>query len=83
MNGREKPRSVSGKRAPGYDRNVSTSKFLLNSIAYIHENPVRRKLCQRAIDWQWSSAWYYLGDPPKQQRSELPFIHGIPAGALD
>lgn len=71
------------QEGPGYDRNVMTSKVLLHAIAYIHENPVRRKLCQRAIDWPWSSARYYLGEPPKQQHPELPFIYGIPPGALN
>lgn len=43
----------------GFDRNILTSKVALHSIAYIHQNPVRRRLCERAIDWPWSSARYY------------------------
>ena len=31
-------------------------------LRYIHENPVRAGLVERAVDWAWSSArWYELG----------------------
>ena len=40
----------------------------------LHHNPVTRKLCRRAIDWKWSSARYYLSDPPRQQDPDLPYI---------
>ena len=53
------------------------------SIDYIHNNPVQRKLFPQAADWKWSSAGYYLLDPPRQQLPDLPHIHGIPAGAFD
>ena len=43
----------------GYDRNVTEGRTLLNMIDYIHENPVRRGLVTRAIDWKWSSAAWY------------------------
>ena len=66
----------------GYDRNLFSPKALLAAIDYIHENPVRRGLCQRAIDWKWSSARWYLLDPPRQQDPDLPFIHGLPAGTI-
>jgi putative transposase len=37
---------------------------LLAMIEYIHLNPVRRGLVERAVDWKWSSAsWYELGVP--------------------
>lgn len=30
---------------------------------YIHMNPVRRNLCEKAIDYPWSSAWFHeFGD---------------------
>lgn len=46
----------------GYDRNIQTTKVLLATIEYIHLNPVRRGLAEKAVDWQWSSAaWYELG----------------------
>jgi len=45
----------------GYDRNIKTPKTLLAMIDYIHNNPVRRGLVTRAVDWHWSSAAYYAG----------------------
>jgi putative transposase len=48
----------------GFDRNIKTTKTLLAMIEYIHLNPVRRGLVEKAIDWKWSSAaWYVLGRP--------------------
>jgi putative transposase len=70
------------QEGPGYDRNINTVKALESSIDYIHMNPVRRGLCERPTDWPWSSARYYLLEPPKQQFVELPFIHGLPSDAL-
>lgn len=61
----------------GYDRNIETEEALHASINYIHNNPCRRGLCERAIDWKWSSARYYLLDPPGQQFPDLPFVHGL------
>lgn len=46
----------------GYDRNVNTSGTLQKMIEYIHHNPVRRGLVEKAVDWKWSSAgWYAFG----------------------
>ncbi|QDU97654.1 REP-associated tyrosine transposase [Lignipirellula cremea] len=67
----------------GYDRNILTKEALMGSIEYIHENPVRRGLCRKAVAWKWSSARYYLNEPSKQQTPLLPFIHGLPAEAFD
>jgi putative transposase len=71
------------QEGPGYDRNLTTPAVIEAAIDYIHMNPVRRGLVKRAIDWKWSSASWYLLDPPRQQRPGLPFIHGLPAGTLD
>jgi putative transposase len=71
------------QEGPGFDRNLSTPKAILASIHYIHENPVRRGLCNTAVQWKWSSARWYLNEPPRQQDPDLPFIHGLPMGALD
>ena len=71
------------QEGPGFDRNIFSRDALAASIDYIHNNPVKRGLCQRAIDWSWSSARYYLIDPPRQQFPELPHIHGLPMGAFD
>ena len=46
----------------GYDRNVMEPVTLLRMIDYIHMNPVRRGLVERAEDWRWSmAAWFLAG----------------------
>ena len=47
------------------------------SIDYIHNNPVARKLCKRAIDWKWSSARHYLL-PGAALDPDLPPITPLP-----
>jgi putative transposase len=71
------------QEGPGFDRNIDTARAVLASIDYIHHNPVRRGLCERAVDWRWSSARFYLCDPPRQQDPDLPWIHGLPPGVLE
>ncbi len=46
----------------GYDRNITEPATLLRMIDYIHLNPVRKQLVERACDWPWSSAGWFLGD---------------------
>jgi putative transposase len=62
----------------GYDRNVSVERTLEAMIAYIHHNPVRRGLCERAIDWEWSSARWYAGirPVPFEIDATLPMTYG-------
>lgn len=45
----------------GYDRNIDEPKTLMAMIEYVHNNPVRRGLVDRAADWRWSSAGWYEG----------------------
>ncbi len=71
------------QEGPGFDRNIFSNKATEDSINYLHNNPVRRGLGDRAVDWNWSSARYYLLEPGRQQFPELPHVHGLPAGALD
>lgn len=71
------------QEGPGYDRNLTTPAVIESAIDYIHANPVRRGLCARAIDWRWSSARFYLAEPPGNQFPELPFVHGLPIGAIE
>jgi putative transposase len=61
----------------GYDRNVTTARTLLAAIDYIHLNPVRKQLVERAEDWHWSSAKHYAGGT-----SPFP-IDPIPSEWLD
>lgn len=71
------------QEGPGFDRNIFSPDALEASIDYMHNNPVKRGLCQKATDWKWSSARYYMLHPLKQQFPELPHIHGVPPGAFD
>jgi putative transposase len=48
----------------GYDRNLDSIETLVSMIDYLHLNPVRRGLVERAIDWEWSSARWYSGIRP-------------------
>jgi putative transposase len=47
----------------GYDRNIWNATVFRASIDYIHANPVRKGLVERARDWRWSSAAWFEGDP--------------------
>ena len=66
------------QEGPGYDRNLYSPKAVASSIDYMHENPVRRRLCQRATDWRWSSARWYASDG-KEIDDDLPTLTRIPA----
>jgi putative transposase len=49
----------------GYDRNITSSGALCKMLDYLHLNPVRRGLVERAADWKWSSAaWFEGGSSP-------------------
>jgi putative transposase len=65
------------QEGPGYDRNLTRTEAVRTVIDYIHHNPVRRGLCQRAEEWRWSSARYYHTEG-RDQDSALPSIHGLP-----
>ena len=71
------------QEGPGYDRNINSVEALQASLNYIHMNPVRRGLCEKPTDWPWSSARYYMLEPPRQPFPDLPDIHGLPSGACD
>ena len=63
------------QRGGGYDRNLNEPKAIHHHIDYIHNNPVRRGLCERAEDWPWSSAADYAGirkGPLPLQLESLP-----------
>jgi putative transposase len=52
----------------GYDRNIIEPRTLTLAMAYVHENPIRRGLVERATDWRWSSAGWYQGEPKNDLR---------------
>jgi putative transposase len=70
------------QEGPGYDRNLTEVSTVLAAIDYLHHNPVRRGIVKRAVDWKWSSARYYLLDPPRQYPC-LPTVHSLPAEWLN
>ncbi|RIK76654.1 MAG: hypothetical protein DCC68_18850 [Planctomycetota bacterium] len=69
------------QEGPGYDRNLTATTSVLASIDYIHQNPVRKKLCERARDWKWSSARYYESDGVEVD-ADLPSIARMDANFL-
>jgi putative transposase len=57
----------------GYDRNIWSAEVLLDMIAYIHANPVRKGLVLRPADWKWSSAaWYQSLTPGPLRLNKIP-----------
>jgi putative transposase len=47
----------------GYDRQaIESERVFRTKLDYIHNNPVRAELCNRAESWSWSSASAYLTD---------------------
>ncbi|MGA2031365.1 MAG: transposase [Thermoguttaceae bacterium] len=65
------------QEGPGYDRNLQTEEAVMASVDYIHLNPVRRRLCESAVDWRWSSARWYVSEGTNVD-DDLPTIHGPP-----
>jgi putative transposase len=53
------------KRSPSwqagyYECNVWSDRTRVQKLRYLHRNPVKRGLCERPEDWQWSSFRHYL-----------------------
>jgi putative transposase len=42
-----------------YDHNVRSYEGFIEKLRYIHRNPVKRELCARPEDWEWSSFRHY------------------------
>lgn len=61
----------------GYDRNIVELTTAHRVIDYIHANPVRRGLVERAEDWEWSSAPSYAGIRPVR----IEMDRTIPSGS--
>jgi putative transposase len=63
------------ERGGGHDRNVTTPETVHAEIEYIHNNPVRKGLCDRPEDWFWSSASDFAG----RRDGPVPVdLHSIP-----
>ena len=63
----------------GYDRNLWKARTIHKELGDMHENPVRRGLCEQAEDWRYSSAGYYAGeeDVPLVMSPTLPPREGF------
>ncbi len=50
----------------GYDRNITSTRTIINAVRYIHNNPVRRELASSAEQWYYSSVrdWKGTGSGP-------------------
>lgn len=70
------------QEGPGYDRNLFEPGTMIRAVDYIHCNPVRRGLCERAVDWNWSSARYHLL-PDEPLDSMLPRLTPLPPELLE
>ena len=64
----------------GYDRNLYEPSTIEASLNYIHMNPVRKRLCEKTVDWKWSSASWYLS---REIDDELPQLKLLPAELFD
>lgn len=42
-----------------YDFNVRSEEQFREKLRYIHRNPVKKELCARPEDWEWSSFRHY------------------------
>jgi putative transposase len=42
-----------------YDFNIRDRQQFAEKLQYIHRNPVKRGLCQRIDEWEWSSCPHY------------------------
>ena len=50
-----------------FDRALRTVKEYMETVEYIHLNPVRRGLLRRAEEWKWSSVHEYAGMAGEEQ----------------
>ena len=48
----------------GYDSNITHPQARIDTINYIHQNPVRKQMVEESWRYRWSSAnWYFTGEP--------------------
>ena len=45
----------------GFDKNINITKAIIDMVTYIHNNPVRKGLVEKAEAWKWSSAREWHG----------------------
>lgn len=66
------------QEGPGHDRNLLSVENCVKAAEYIHNNPVRRKLCASPDGWRWSS-WKFYHQPTGLLDDALPRVAGFPA----
>ena len=49
------------QKGGGYDRNITKVKTVIDSVRYVHNNPVRKGLVKSADEWHYSSAADWQG----------------------
>ncbi|MGD9648033.1 MAG: transposase [Pirellulales bacterium] len=47
-----------------YDFNIYSEGKLIEKLEYMHQNPVRAGLADEPVQWQWSSARWYMNRKP-------------------
>jgi putative transposase len=47
------------QRGGGHDVNLDSPDDVRVKLIYMHNNPVKRGLCETPLDWRWSSASFY------------------------
>ncbi len=52
------------QKGGGYDRNITKVETLIESVRYIHNNPVRKGLVEVPEEWRFSSAADWNSDRP-------------------
>jgi hypothetical protein len=62
--------------------NLIHRRRVMESIDYLHNNPVRRGLVESAISWRWSSLRRYTEKNPVED-PDLPVVHGLPPEFFD
>jgi putative transposase len=65
------------QQGPGHDRNLISVENCVKAAEYLHNNPVRRKLCSSPDKWRWSSWKHYHVSGFSDEA--LPRVDGFPA----
>ncbi len=61
----------------GYDRNLLSVENCIKATEYLHNNPVRRRLCLSPELWRWSSWKFYYQPEQYAADAALPRVHGF------
>src|SRR5215813_4640134 len=62
-----KLRHDEGKRNHRYSLSITSESTFMEKVNYIHQNPVRAKMVERAEDYRWSSARFWRGCPNEDE----------------